>query len=425
MPVNDTFCRYVSDFFSLAGNLPAGVPKLFPLDGVDVEIVDPLLKASNDGLLIGALWAVLTSMLSLCFLLPFWSVSYKFWALFTEAKSLDEATHVLVEAKNKKGLFCQLTTGTKFDEKGRLQPCHKINYLMKLLTVTYASKPAADSHTPTVEKCVTKGMSPPLTLRGPEFKTKERLEFYKHILNEGTGYPSLAAAKNALSAFGNNERNIPIPSFIELFGEHAVQPLFVFQVFCVLLWLLDEYWQYSIMTGFMLVAFEAQLVFRRRKDLGMIQGMHMPPIPLAIMRQGQWFAASSADLLPGDVFTLAMKNDLKGLKLLPESSVRSLPTKRFSAEDASVSLPCDALILRGGAIVNEAMLTGESLPQMKRAIDFEDEDLNMKLDYKIRHKNNVLYAGTSVLADNAAEEDSEINGAMCYCLRTGFHTTQG
>jgi cation-transporting ATPase 13A1 len=63
----------------------------------------------------------------------------------------------------------------------------------------------------------------------------------------------------------------------------------------------------------------------------------------------RWVKHSGTDLLPGDVVSIGRSSGQNG-------------------EDKSV--PADMLILAGSAIVNEAILTGESTPQWKVILSF-------------------------------------------------------
>ena len=43
--------------------------------------------------------------------------------------------------------------------------------------------------------------------------------------------------------------------------------------------------------------------------------------------------------------------------------------RRLDHKKIPIQKPCDMLVLKGGAVVNEAMLTGETDLQVKEAID--------------------------------------------------------
>ena len=99
----------------------------------------------------------------------------------------------------------------------------------------------------------------PLTFTRLPYPSSSRLPLSTYLKPSGI---TAKQVPSLLALYGGNEFNIPIPSFTELFGEHATAPFFVFQVFCVALWCLDEYWYYSIFTLFMLVVFECTVVWQ-------------------------------------------------------------------------------------------------------------------------------------------------------------------
>ncbi|PNP75419.1 hypothetical protein FNYG_11223 [Fusarium nygamai] len=210
--------------------------------------------------------------------------------------------------------------------------------------------------------------------------------------------------------YGKNAFDIPVPTFTELFKEHAVAPFFVFQIFCVGLWMLDEYWYYSLFTLFMLVVFESTVVWQRQRTLNEFRGMSIKPYDMWVFRLGKWIEVQSDELLPGD---LASVNRTK--------------------EDSGVA--CDMLLVEGTAIVNEAMLSGESTPLLKDSIQLRPSDV--PLDAEGLDKNAFLWGGTKVLQITHGNPDQEKpklssgvppppdNGAMAIVMKTGFETSQG
>ena len=208
--------------------------------------------------------------------------------------------------------------------------------------------------------------------------------------------------------YGDNTFDIPVPTFTELFKEHAVAPFFVFQIFCVGLWMLDEYWYYSLFTLFMLVMFESTVVWQRQRTLTEFRGMGVKPYDIWVFRENKWEETQSDKLLPGDLVSVGR-----------------------TKEDSGVA--CDMVLVEGSAIVNEAMLSGESTPLLKDSVRLRPAEA--ALEPEGIDKNAFLYGGTKVLQITHGNTDearpqlasgvpaSPDDGALAIVVKTGFETS--
>ena len=141
-----------------------------------------------------------------------------------------------------------------------------------------------------------------------------------------------------------------------------------------------------------------------------------------VYRAGKWTSIPSTNVLPSDLISLK---------------------RQPGAEPTTV--PADCILLRGGAVVNESTLTGESVPQLKDPIAVESKTAALPLDIKSAHRVHTLYSGTQLMQSSGAQQaiSASEDGAdaplvnckgvpappddvcVCYVLATAFSSSQG
>lgn len=248
------------------------------------------------------------------------------------------------------------------------------------------------------------------------------------------------SAEHRRNVFGPNVVETTIPPFQEMLADHMMAPFFVFQIFCVTLWMLDEYWMVAMLNGGLMVVLECTVVMQRQRNMKTMRDMGAVPVSDVIVRRSikgpggamkdVFVKAKSTELLPLDVVlvTNGATTASSPVVVVSASQASGSPSAATSSSP-SMPAPADMVIVKGSAVLNEATLTGESTPQLKQAVSSSEGDAQREFS-DARFAGNTVFNGTLILSSGGvkvmcATDKNEYEGALAVVLRTGFDTKQG
>ncbi|XP_049881693.1 polyamine-transporting ATPase 13A3-like isoform X2 [Pectinophora gossypiella] len=202
----------------------------------------------------------------------------------------------------------------------------------------------------------------------------------------GAKAPSSERRLRMLNIYGLNEIKVPVQSIVTLILLEVFNPFYVFQLFTIAVWLAEPYYYYCIAVVLMSTFGVATSVIQTKKNQESLRATVE--------------AHDTVELLDG----------------------RSVDTRHVSPGDVVV-LPArgcvlhfDAALLTGSAILNESMLTGESVPVTKTALLRIDKRFDLK-----EHASSVLFCGTRVIQTRYYNNEP----VKALVLRTGYNTSKG
>ncbi|OPJ78931.1 putative cation-transporting ATPase 13A4 isoform C [Patagioenas fasciata monilis] len=196
---------------------------------------------------------------------------------------------------------------------------------------------------------------------------------------------------------GPNTIDVPVIPIWKLLVKEVLNPFYVFQLFSVCLWFAEEYMEYAIAIIIMSLLSIFLTVYDLRQQsikLHRLVESHNNMMVTVCRNKEGFQELESHHLVPGDVLVL---------------------------KEGKTLLPCDAILISGQCVVNESMLTGESIPVTKTHLPQADNCKPWRMHCAEDYKKHVLFCGTEVIQTKADDRGA----VKAVVLRTGFNTAKG
>lgn len=188
--------------------------------------------------------------------------------------------------------------------------------------------------------------------------------------------------------YGPNTVEIEVKPYLKLLVEEVLNPFYVFQIFSVILWGVEEYYYYACSICIITIVSISISLYKTKKQSQDLHSMMTGSSQIERFNNEArvWETTDSRDLVPGDIVKVQ-----------------------------SGAVEADMLLINGTAIVNEAMLTGESAPEQK------EPPVGIQGYYNPeKHRRHTLYGGTLVIQARSSQPH-----CTAIVIRTGFYTAKG
>ncbi|XP_063772509.1 probable cation-transporting ATPase 13A4 isoform X1 [Pseudophryne corroboree] len=196
---------------------------------------------------------------------------------------------------------------------------------------------------------------------------------------------------------GLNTITVKVTPIWTLLVKEVLNPFYVFQAYSISMWIAISYLEFSLTMLFMTLLSIAATVYNLRMQsvkLHKMSASYNSIMVTVLHENGDLEEVQSQSLVPGDVIVIG------GTKLF---------------------LPCDAILLSGGCTVNEAMLTGESIPVTKTTLPNINNCIPWITHSGDDYKKHILFCGTEVIQTKGSGQEL----VKAVVLQTGFNTAKG
>ncbi|XP_030843077.1 probable cation-transporting ATPase 13A3 isoform X2 [Strongylocentrotus purpuratus] len=193
--------------------------------------------------------------------------------------------------------------------------------------------------------------------------------------------------------YGLNMILVRVKSIPLLLIQEILNPFYIFQIFSVTVWIVDEYLYYSICIIVLSALSISISLYTTRAQATTLKNMVKSNVTVQVLRpNGEIETVWEDQLVPGDVI------------IIPSYGC---------------TMTCDAVLVAGNCIVNESSLTGESVPITKTPLPCpETGELEFSMD---EHKRHTLFCGTQII-QTRFYADEHVKAVV---ILTGFSTAKG